>query len=110
MSAIATPHPTKFHIHDQREIFSHSHTLISVFTERFSKLIQKDCSIPEGTLCPLRYKFGGAGSEKKVVCKELGWGFWDGWGRYYNFFPFKIMGNTVPASEFSLSEPYSVKN
>ena len=35
---------------------------------------------------------------KKVVCKELGWGFWDGLGRYYNFFPFKIVGNNAPGT------------
>ena len=46
---------------------------------------------------------------KNVVFKELGLGFWDGLGRYYNFFPFKIMVNTFPASDFSLSEPYSLK-
>jgi len=53
MSAMAIPHPTKFYIHDQRNVFSHSHT-ISVFTDRFNELIQKDWSIAEGTLCPLR--------------------------------------------------------
>jgi len=42
-----------------------------------------------------------------AVCKELDWGFWD---QLVLFSTFKIMGNMVPLSNFSLSNLFSGTN
>jgi hypothetical protein len=62
---------------------------------------------------PLGYNDGTGGittSHIKTVCRELGWGVLKRDGNALLLFPFKIMGNTFPLSDFSQSDPFSGTN